>query len=115
VLEQNFDKLNQRGSTAKGLEQIVSKKQTEASAKDGISQKEWRKALSRFTRFMASTKDGITALGKGLGLISQFDPHGIAPIAIGGIFAVVQVVQNYSDENLMAITMVLDITEDMAL
>ena len=47
--------------------------------------------------------------------LSRLDPHGVAPLVLGGIYTIFQVVQNDSDERRTALSLALDISETMAL
>ncbi|MCJ1468740.1 hypothetical protein MMC07_007370, partial [Pseudocyphellaria aurata] len=52
--------------------------------KDATSQSQWRKYLQRTTKSISSTQ----TLGMA---IARLDPHGIAPIVLGGLYCLVQV------------------------
>lgn len=108
VLQKNFEGLENRKTIAADIATIIEPKQASLRAKDGVSDSRAQKAITRSARFALSTKDLVMSL-------ARLDAHGIAPFVLGGIYTVVQVVQNDSDEHCAALSLTLDIAATVAL
>ena len=108
ILKRNFNDLKSRDTIANDIATMVETKQATVRGKDGISESNARKVLTRSARFIMSTKD--LAMG-----LARLDHHGIAPIVLGGVYTVVGIIQNDSDEHRAALTLTLDIAEIVAL
>ena len=107
MLRKNFEGLQNRNTIAQDIANVVEAKQISVCGTDGISQSRTREAVAHSARFVTSTKDLVMGL-------SRLDPHGIAPIVLGGIYTVVQIVQNDSDERRAALSLTLDMSETVA-
>lgn len=108
MLKQNLTQLDNRDTIANDIKQIVNTKQDKLRAKDGLTQSTGRKFKSRSVRFMMSTKD--LAMG-----LARLDPHGIAPIVLGGVYTIVQVFQNDAEGSEAAMTTTLELAGIVAL
>lgn len=47
--------------------------------------------------------------------LARLDPHGVAPIVLGGVYTLVQILLNNSDESRAAMTIPLELAEMVAL
>lgn len=83
-------------------------KQGRRHAEDGLTQTAGRKLESRSVRFMMSTRD--LAMG-----LARLDPHGIAPFILGGIYAIVLVLHNDTEESRAAMIAVVELAGIVAL
>ena len=108
MLEKNFNELESRGSVVNDIAQVVDVKQTKLRKEDGVSQSRGRQILSRSARFTMSTEKLVMGL-------ARLDKHGIAPMVLGGVYTVIKVIQNDSDECNAAMSLTLDIAELIAL
>lgn len=108
MLEKNLNEMDNRDTIAKDIQQIVNTKQDKLRAKDSLTQSTDRKFTSRSVRFMMSTKD--LAMG-----LARLDPHKIAPIVLGGVYTIVQVLQNDTEEFQTAMTTTLELAGIVAL
>ncbi len=108
ILEKNFNDIENRDTIANDIATIVETKQATARGKDGISESNARRVVTRSAKFIMSTKD----LTMGL---ARLDHHGIAPIVLGGVYTIVGIIQNDNDEHRAALTLTLDIAETVAL
>ena len=108
LLEQNLNELNNRDNIADDIERIVNTKQGRLHAKDGLTHSAGRKLESRSVRFMMSTRD--LAMG-----LARLDPHGIAPVILGGVYAIIRVLNNDTEESQAAMTAVLELAGIVAL
>lgn len=102
LLEQNLNELNDRDNIAKDIEQIVNTKQDRLHDRDGLTQSTGRKFESRSVRFVTSTRD--LAMG-----LARLDSHGIAPIVLGGVYSIVRILQNDTEESRAAMTAALEL------
>lgn len=107
MLKVNFDELDSKEEILRRIARTINEKQAELRAKDGVSQSKGLKALSRTARFIMSTKDAVMG-------VSRLDPHGIAPIALGGVYTLVQLIQGGSDESQAALSITLEVAELVA-
>ncbi len=108
VLESNFNDLGNRETIAKEIATIIEEKLAKGRGKDGISEGVQRKFFARSTKFILSTKD--------IGMVfARLDHHEIAPVALGGLYTVAQIIQNDSDEHRAAFSLTLQIVETVAL
>lgn len=95
-------------SLADNIARELSKRHCNLSNTQGDSSKSrFRKYSLRFARFVNSTKD----LGMGL---ARLDPHHVAPIVLGGVYTLVQIVTSDSEDHRHAILTTLEIVETIA-
>lgn len=83
-------------------------KQDGLRAKDGLTQSTDRKLQSRSVRFTMSTRD--LAMG-----LARLDPHKIAPAVLGGVYTIVQVLDNDTEESRAAMMTTLELAGIVAL
>lgn len=102
ALEDNLGDLNSDGSLGDRILQLEKEQQAKIRSKDGVRATSWRRWLARTARAALSTKD--VAMG-----LARLDKHGIAPIVLGGVFTVIRVIQEVTDEFHAAMAMTLEI------
>ncbi|PMD56613.1 uncharacterized protein K444DRAFT_666200 [Hyaloscypha bicolor E] len=111
-LQKSAQNPNGSGVTS-DLAQILSERQKKSQAENEVSESSANSAISRAlrsmsiakvrsVRFLMSTKD--LAMG-----LARLDPHGIAPIVLGGVYTVVSVFDNNTEECQAALTITLEL------
>jgi hypothetical protein len=108
VLEKNLKALDNKDSLVEDIASILNEKGERLLAQDGISQSRGRRYLARGVKFMMSGQN--LAMG-----LARLDPHGVAPIVLGGVYTLVLILQNNSDESRAAMTIPLELAEMVAL
>lgn len=102
ILEVNLKDLTSNGSLGDRISQLNDAQQVNIRSGDGVRQTSWQRRLRRTARAILSMKDVTMGL-------ARLDKHGLAPIVLGGVFKVIQVIQNHTDERLAAMTATLEI------
>lgn len=102
MLVVNLEDLTSNDSLGDRISQLNDAQQAKIRSKDGVRPTAWRKWLGRTARATLSMKD--VAMG-----LARLDHHGIAPIVLGGVFTVIQVIQGSTEESLAAMTATLEI------
>ena len=100
--------MSNRDTIANDIATFVEEKQLKVRGADGITESRTRQVLTSSARFVLSTRNLWTGL-------ARLDPHGIAPIVLGGIYTVFQIIQNDSDDRRTALALTLDIADTVAL
>lgn len=101
-LESNLKNLNSNKSLGDRISQLNDAQQAGIRSKDGVRPTGLRRKLGRTARAALSMKD--VAMG-----LARLDHHGIAPIVLGGVFTVIQLIQGSTDDSLAAMTATLEI------
>lgn len=101
-MEANLGNVNSNDLLGDRISRLGDAQQATNRSKDGIRPIFWRRLLGRTARAALSTKD--VAMG-----LARLDHHGVAPVILGGIFTVIQVIQGATDESLTAMTATLEI------
>ena len=93
---------------ANQLQIALNERRQSLKGRDGVSQTVTQRVIQRGSKFILSTEKVVMG-------VSRFDHHGIAPLVLGGVYTLVKCVQGYTEEQLAALRVTVDIPEIIAL
>ena len=100
-LEQNLEAVQTLDLSPNNIA-VAAREQVAKLTKDGVSISGTQNAFNGIARFMAPTEK--LAMG-----LSRIDPHHIAPIVLGGIFSVIQIMTNNTEGHITVVKIIEDL------